>query len=116
MTQEKNLTKEILSKRQDEREVTSRVLKSLPESVNLKQQSDCHVCPNAVWFTESMDSQDPTLSVYCQIFRSVIWQSNYRKENIPVRDVRRDYDRQFTESGIKSLERSSFCVKRCFRL
>ncbi len=27
MTQEKNLTKEILSKRQDEREVTSRVLK-----------------------------------------------------------------------------------------
>ncbi len=59
--------------------------KSLPESVNLKQQSDCHVCPNAVWFTESMDSQDPTLSVYCQIFRSVIWQSNYRKENITVR-------------------------------
>ncbi len=30
MTQEKNLTKEILSKRQDEREVTSRVLKNLP--------------------------------------------------------------------------------------
>ena len=81
MTQEKNLTKEILNNRQDEREVTSRVLNNLPESINLKQQSDCHVCPNAVWFMESMDTENPILSLYCQIFRSIIWQSNHRKEN-----------------------------------
>ncbi|CAM6580607.1 LPD7 domain-containing protein [Escherichia coli] len=33
----------------------------------------------------------------------------------PGQDVRRDYDRQFTESGIKSLERSSFLCETMFQ-
>ncbi|EAT0039966.1 relaxosome accessory protein [Salmonella enterica] len=83
MTKKTNLTKDTLNKREDGRAVTSEVLIHLPDSIELKQESDCHVCQNAVWFTESTgDQRPPNLSVYCQIMRSVIWQSGYKNDNI----------------------------------
>ena len=83
MTKNTNLTKDILNNREDGRAVMSEVLIQLPDSIELKQESACHVCPNAVWFTESTGEQHPpNLSVYCQIMRSVIWQSGYKSDNI----------------------------------
>ena len=77
-----NSTKKTLNQREDGRAVTSEVLIQLPDSIELKQESACHVCPNAVWFTESTGEQHPpNLSVYCQIMRSVIWQSGYKTNN-----------------------------------
>jgi hypothetical protein len=77
-----NSTKSTLNQREDGRAVTSEVLIHLPDSIELKQESACHVCPNAVWFTESTDEQrPPNLSVYCRIMSSVIWQSGYKTNN-----------------------------------
>ena len=82
MTTVINSTKSTLNQREDGRAVTSEVLIHLPDSIELKQESACHVCPNAVWFTESTDEQrPPNLSVYCRIMSSVIWQSGYKTNN-----------------------------------
>ncbi|EBL9679067.1 relaxosome accessory protein [Salmonella enterica] len=86
MTKKTNSTIEVLNKREDGRVVTSEVLTQLPDSIELKQESACHVCPNAVWFTESTgEQQPPNLSVYCRIMNSVIWQSSYKKDNVLIK-------------------------------
>ncbi len=83
MTQEKNSTKEI-SANVRTNEVTSRVLKNLPESINLKQQSDCHMPQRGmVYGINGYTRPDPD-GVLSDIPQRDP-QSNYCKENIPVR-------------------------------
>ncbi|STI65595.1 Uncharacterised protein [Escherichia coli] len=83
MTKNTNLTQKILKERKDGLVVTSSVLNQLPDSVELKQESACHVCPNAVWFTESTERKNrPNLSVFCRIMNSVIWQTEWKTDRI----------------------------------
>ncbi|OLF56826.1 hypothetical protein BTN33_22705 [Aeromonas veronii] len=71
--------------REDGKEVSSEVLNNLPEPLIPKENLACHVCPNAVWFTDCEDLTEPRLNVFCMIMRSIIWQSTESKTRIFVR-------------------------------
>ncbi|EAR4523525.1 relaxosome accessory protein [Salmonella enterica] len=81
------MTKKISFKeRTDEREVLSPVLNEIPENLHPIKQSDCHVCPNAVWFTDFTEDQDgqpvTNLSCYCKYMNTIIYQRLDEKKSI----------------------------------
>ncbi|HBZ2695151.1 TPA: relaxosome accessory protein [Klebsiella pneumoniae] len=85
MTENIRSNQDILHNREDERPVMSRVLLNLPENIQLKTESDCHVCPNALWFTEYPDGDETKpliLTNYCKVLHVVLWQSNKKTGNV----------------------------------
>ncbi|NDO80932.1 relaxosome accessory protein [Citrobacter sp. NCU1] len=82
--------KEDFLQRKDGKIVSSEVLNNLPSHLYPEEQTACHICPNALWFTELgvvQDSQggngrepgEKHLSVFCRLMNTVIWESQGQK-------------------------------------
>ncbi|ARR51944.1 hypothetical protein CAY62_21330 (plasmid) [Photobacterium damselae subsp. damselae] len=70
--------------REDGRQIISMTLHELnsEKSKHLpKEQIACHVCPNAMWFTESQENATE-LQVYCRIMNCKMWTTS---ENINIK-------------------------------